>query len=191
MTLVNSTTWSNPGLLEWIPSQHHANCRKHSRHKITSKIRIWELFCGIRWKRGYIYRQESSYEVKKPQQKLMRPSNQAELMQICSSSGGNEKNKFSHGCVSRPSVEATLVWIRNCSGVSKTCSTSVAENPHKPNTGSFCQECKTGLHLRQSLEGQRKEWGQLGNWRNEMVYQTDHKKNLKNAKISNLSNEIP
>ena len=53
----------------------------------------------------------------------------------------------------------------------------------------LCQECKIGLHLRQSLEGQGEEWGQLGNWRNEMVCQTGHRKNLKNAKISNPSNE--
>lgn len=53
----------------------------------------------------------------------------------------------------------------------------------------LCRECKIGLHLRQSPEGQGEEWGQLGNWRNEMVYQTGHRKNLKNAKISNLSNE--
>lgn len=53
----------------------------------------------------------------------------------------------------------------------------------------LCRERKICLHLRHSPEGQGEEWGQLGNWRNEMVYQTGHRKNLKNAKISNLSNE--
>lgn len=90
---------------------------------------------------------------------------------------------------SRPNLEIKLGWVRNCSEVKKTCSTSVAKNPQKPNPGSFAENAKWACTW-QAHGGPRKEWGQLGKWRNEMVYPTGHTKNLRNAKISNLSNEI-
>lgn len=62
--------------------------------------------------------------------------------------------------------------------------------PIQTKHSGLCRECETGLYVRLSLEGQGKEWmGATDNWRNEIVYQTGHRKNLKNAKISNLSNE--
>lgn len=53
--------------------------------------------------------------------------------------------------------------------------------------------CRKPIHTKHRwLHGEYEvgeEWGQLRNFRNEMVHQSDHRKNFENAKISKLSNE--
>lgn len=118
----------------------------------------------------------------------MRSSNQTELTQIwglqqCERGGQSLQLRVQANLENQTGVNQELF------GILGDLLNLQCRKPTQTKHSGLCRERKTGLHLRQSPEGQGEGWGQLGNWRNEMVYQTGHRKNLKNAKISSLSNE--